>query len=131
MAMDESSMHDSSVKRQPSPKSVFCNYLGLIVLLIGLLAALLIFFYGAKDSGHVSGTDPMSGKLYEQSIVAIGGEAALRAVRVNQWLAGFLHRRSLAMTVAVFALLVALGCFWIGRLLSLPAAGGQNNRHEA
>ena len=124
------SNHRGVERRRPAG-AVFCRYLALAVLCGGLIAAVVLYLHGADAGGPVPGVDAASGKLYEQGIVAAGGEAALHAVRANQWLTALMQRSPLALTVAIFALVAALVLLWIARLLSGSTGDRGDDAHDA
>src|SRR5271166_3281272 len=111
--------------KQPRPLHVRLNYCGAIILLVGLVAAALIYATTADDRASDPSEAIESARIYEYNLQRIGGMAAVYAARFNRWLAGLWHGRPLAYTVAVLAVAISLACFGLARMVfvRLPSAG--------
>jgi hypothetical protein len=108
-----------SARQRPALHAVI-YYWGVAILLVGLVAAALIYVFAADDAGTDLAREITRTKMYEHNLQIMGGKFALLSFRFTEWLAGLWHGRSLAYTVAVFAVAIALLCFWVARLLSVP-----------
>jgi len=99
---------------------------GALILLIGLLAAAAIYFSVGEDDGDVLGYEIINGqayaiatndsKMYRHDLERFGGKAAVFADDLNRWFSGLWTGRQLARTVAILALVLALGFFRAGWL---------------
>jgi hypothetical protein len=99
------------------PLHVLIFYSGAAVLLLGLVSAAVIYIFAPDDGGADPAGQIASGRIYEYNIERIGGMAAVYAARFNRWLAGLWHGRSLAYTVAVLSVAIALVCFVVARMV--------------
>ncbi len=106
------------------PLHVRISYCGVATLLVGLVAAALIYIIAADNRGPDPAEAIESGRVYEYNVERIGGMAAVYAARFNRWLSGLWHGRPLAYTVAAIAVMIALVCFWVARMVfvRLPSA---------
>lgn len=103
-----------------TPSHVVVRYVGFVVLLGGLLAAVAIFVLAREDADAEAAAAITRQKMYEHNIALIGGKGAIYAVRSNEWLASLWHGTSLAYTIAVLAVAIAVACFGIARLMATP-----------
>ncbi len=102
-----------------------CYWLGAAILVVGWLAALVIYLTAGAENhdalGYefVDGTayaiEPGDSKRYLHDLERFGGKAAVLADDLSRWFAGLWRGRGLAKSVAILTLLVALGCFRAGR----------------
>jgi len=106
-----------AVAKERKSLHVRINYCGVAILLVGLVAAALIYVLAADDRASDSSVEIESGRIYEYNLERIGGMAAVYAARFNRWLASLWHGKSLAYTVAVLAIVIALVCFWVARMV--------------
>ncbi len=105
---------------QPRPLHAVTYYWGVVTLLVGLLAAALIYFFAAEDKEMDLVGEIASGRMYEHNLELMGGKFAVYADRFNRWFAGLWHGRPLAYTVAVLSVAIALLFFWLARQTSVP-----------
>jgi hypothetical protein len=99
---------------------------GALILLSGLLAAAAIYFSAGDEEGDVLGYEIINGhayaiatndsKMYRHDLERFGGKAAILADDLNRWFAALWTGRQLARTVAILALVLALGFFRAGWL---------------
>jgi hypothetical protein len=96
------------------------------ILLVGFASAILIYF--ANAPGNASGYELEDSKQYLRNMELYGGKANVLAAEFRIWFSGLWHGRSLAFTVAVLAVLLALAC----RLVAtpLPSAADGDAGHE-
>ncbi|MEO9135395.1 MAG: hypothetical protein ABI316_02205 [Casimicrobiaceae bacterium] len=117
--MTDTNLHSASAK-QRSPPHVVVHYWGVAILLVGLLAATLIFVFAGDDGRIEPGAEIVRGKMYQHDVQLIGGKAGVAFVRFDQWLSSLWHGRPLAYTIAVLTILVAAACFWVAWVMSMP-----------
>ena len=105
--------------------------IGTALLVVGLLAAELIFVRATPDNDSgaigyevVGGVSypimPGESKTYENGLERMGGKSAVLAAEITQWFASLWHGRRLAYTVLVLSVGGSLVCFFLAHLLSLP-----------
>lgn len=102
-------------------------YWGMAILAIGLVSAALIYAF-TDDRDTDASSEIASGRMYEHNIELMGGKLAIYMDRFNDWFAHLWHGRPLAYTVAVLAIAIALVCFWIAHLTSVPIAHDAEQR---
>lgn len=95
--------------------------LGVVVLVLGLLAAVAIYI--AASTSPVSGSTPdFSGdRRFNLEMERIGGKSSVYVAAFDRWLASLWHGTTLAFTVGVLSVVVALVCFWLSNLMSYAA----------
>ncbi len=109
------------------------TFLSAIILIAGLFAAALIY-RSAVDAernalGYVQGdgtsypVTPEDSKKYLRDMELYGGKANVLADELRRWFSGLWHGKSLAYTVAVISILLALGVYGAGRLPPLDDEG--------
>jgi hypothetical protein len=102
---------------------------GLVILVAGLLAAVLVFVIAAGDAGaDAAGYTIVGGKTFAigpgdssrelQQIERLGGKAAVLTYQFQTWFASLWHGQRLAFTLAVLSIAVALACFHIADLMA-------------
>jgi hypothetical protein len=124
--------HPQSVPtEQPLPLHAVIYYWGVAILLVGLVGAALIYVFAADDGDTDRGSEIVSGRMYKHNLELMGGKFAVYADQFNQWFAGLWHGRPLAYMVAVLAVAIALVCFWVGRLMSVPLASESDQERES
>jgi hypothetical protein len=106
---------------QRRPLHAVIYYWGIAILLVGLVAAALIYVFAADDGDTDLAGEIASGRMYQHNLELMGGKFAVYANWFNQWFAGLWHGRPLAYTVAVLAVAIALVCLWLDRLTSVPS----------
>jgi len=107
------------------------NYWGVAILLVGLAGAALIYVFAADDRDTDLAGEITSGRMYRHNLELMGGKFAVVADQFNEWFAGLWHGRSLAYTVAVLAVAIALACFWLARLISNPLPSEPDQERES
>lgn len=110
--------HAPAKQRQPLDAVIY--YWGMAILLVGLVGAALIYVFAVDDGGGDPAGEIASGRMYQHNIELMGGKLAVFSDQFNQWFAGLWHGRPLAYTVAVLTVAIALACFWVARLMSVP-----------
>lgn len=95
-------------------RSTRLRLISLAVLVAGLLGSAVIFWRAIPE--NPVGYDPEDSKQYLRQMELYGGKANVLAYDFREWFIGLWHGRSLALTVAVIAVLVAAGF----RLAAIP-----------
>jgi hypothetical protein len=115
---------------QQRPLHAGTYYWGVAILLVGLAAAALIYVFAEDDGDTDLAGEIASGRMYEHNLELMGGKFAVYVDRFNHWFAGLWHGRPLAYTVAVLAVTIALVCFWLARLRSVPLPSSPEQKRE-
>ncbi len=117
--------------KDPRPLHVIIYAWGVAILLVGLASAALIYVFAGDDRDAEAAREIASGRMYEHNLELVGGKLNVYLVHFNDWLASLWHGTSLAYTIAVLAVIVALACFWVAHLISTapPNGSGQQRRH--
>ena len=115
-----------------------------VILLVGLVSAVLIYWAAMNDSTGDSGYEVVGGfvypggggytKKYVHDLQLYGGNAAMLADQFMRWFSGLWHGKSLSYTVAGIAFLLSFGFFVAAN--NVPTASKSNllrgdNRDEA
>jgi hypothetical protein len=91
---------------------------GLIIVIVGLLAAVAISRWAAADAGGSDADILGDSKRYDYAMERIGGRSNALASELREWFAGLWHGRKLARTVVVLSVVGSLGCFLVAHLYS-------------
>lgn len=105
------------MKRQIPDRPTLFKFLGLLILLIGLVSAAIIYHragnvpYGAL--GYEGGYPimPEDSRQYLRSMELYGGTANVLADELRRWFVGLWHGKSLAFIIAVTSILISAGFF--------------------
>ena len=109
----------------PSPQSRL-HLASVVILIVGLLAAALIYVMASKKADADRGDDQIvGGQAYrlddsarqQQQLERLGGKAAVYTVAFNQWFSSLWEGKRLAYTVAALTVVVAFGCYYIAGLM--------------
>lgn len=122
----------SAVSFKPSTPARRLYLAGAIMLVVGLIAAAVIYFLAANQTGAdaagyniVGGTaDPITldeSSRALQQVERLGGKPAVLALKFHRWFLSLWHGRRLACTLAVLSAAVALLCFHIAGLMGHDA----------
>jgi len=116
--------------------SIRLYLIGVAIFMAGLLGAAVIYFTLPDDQGDVLGYEIVDGnayaimasdsKMYRHDLEHFGGKAAVFADDLNRWFSGLWKGKRLARTVAVLAIVLALGFFRVGWLLSGKRPGSKD-----
>jgi hypothetical protein len=102
---------------------------GLVVLVVGLLAALCVYLAAANGpdtgaasyrivDGHAYASAPDDSDREMQALERLGGRASVWTYRFDRWLASLWHGRRLAGTLTVLSLVVSWACFHVAGLMA-------------
>ncbi|MGH8822710.1 MAG: hypothetical protein ACREWJ_15665 [Rhodoferax sp.] len=105
---------------------------GTILLVVGLIAAIVIYFLAANQTGaDAAGYNIVGGTAYPitlddssrelQQVERLGGKPAVLALEFHRWFLSLWHGQRLAYTLAVLSAAVALLCFHIAGLMGEDA----------
>lgn len=101
-----------------------------VILLIGLGSS--VFIYLNAENGSESGlVDQLeNSKIYRHDLELIGGKANVLADEFAHWFGGLWHGKSLALTVALIALVISLGFFLVAYLSPLDPGSADGDEKE-
>jgi hypothetical protein len=88
------------------------------VLVLGLAAATLIFVFAADDQDAEAAREIAEGRMYQHNLEVMGGKLMVFLAQFNEWFASLWHGTSLALTVAVLSIVIAIGLFWVAYLMA-------------
>jgi hypothetical protein len=128
--MSDPDPEHSPAEHRP-PLHTVINYWGVAILLVGLAGAALIYVFGPDDGDTDLAGEITRGRMYRHNLELMGGKFAVYADQFYEWFAGLWHGRSLAYTVAVLAVAIALVCFWLARVMSSPLPSERDQRRES
>ena len=113
----------------PSPRSRL-HLAGVLILVVGWLAAALVYFTAGGDSGAGGGNyQVVDGHVYQQSASKaqlqmterMGGLATVRMAEFDDFLGSLWHGERLAFTLALLSTVVALACIHFAGLAAEEA----------
>ena len=91
---------------------------GFAVLVLGLVAATLVYVFAADDQDAEAAREIAEGRMYQHDLEVMGGKMMVYLAQFNDWFASLWHGTSLAFTLAVLSVVIALGLFWIAHLMA-------------
>jgi hypothetical protein len=77
------------------------KYITTAILVVGLGAAVTVYFIDRARPENPLGYDPLETKKYIHDLELYGGEANVIAAEFREWFAGLWYGRQLAFTIAV------------------------------
>ena len=107
-----------SAGRKRRPLHTVINYWGAAILMAGLSSAVLIYIFAQEDPDAEAARDIVRGRMYEHDLEVIGGKFTVYLAHLNDWFASLWQGTTLAYTVAVLAVAIALACFWVAHLIA-------------
>ncbi len=93
------------------------------LVLAGLAAGLVIYLTAGPAPDSPLGYRPEDTKRYLRQMEVYGGQANVMAAGLREWFVGLWHGRSLAMTVVVLSVLLALAYLFAFTPLPPPESG--------
>ena len=99
------------------PRHLVAYYCAAGVLVVGLLAATLVYIF-ATDNDIDEAAELANARMYQHNLEVIGGKFAVYLDEFNRWFASLWHGRSLAYTIGVLAIGIAIACIRVGDLMS-------------
>lgn len=106
------------MKEAPVPRHVVIRYWGAAILLVGLVAAALVYALASDDRDMEVAAEIAGGRMYQHNLELMGGKLGVFLADVNDWFASLWHGKRLAGTIAVIAIVAGAGCFWIASLIA-------------
>ncbi|MGD0837334.1 MAG: hypothetical protein ABSB49_11905 [Polyangia bacterium] len=110
--------------RDRQPKYPY--YVAGALLLVGLGLATLIYLKADAEPADIPWELTPESKKYQGALKLYGGTMNVLWVELTDWLAGLWHGRSLAYTIAVLSVVVAVGYLLIAWYLALPPLEGDD-----
>lgn len=107
--------------------------IAVVILIAGLAAGVAVYLKAGnylgnvgyeQSGGEVYTTNPEDSKLYRFEMERYGGSINLVAYEIMQWFYGLWHGKTLALTIAVIAVLIYLALVFIANRLPAPPPGG-------
>jgi len=98
-------------------------YAGIAILVVGLLAAALVFVFAADDDRAQLASQIAGNRMYQHNLQLMGGRFGAYMAQLGEWFDGLWHGRALAATIAVTAALCAAGCFVVSDLVATRPPG--------
>jgi hypothetical protein len=96
----------------------------LVILAVGLLAALAVFLGAAGDGADAGNYQIVNGQAYAvdssremQQLERLGGKASVQTFKFQQWFGSLWQGRQLGYTLAVASLALALLCWHLAGLV--------------
>ena len=118
-------MTEENPKHEPAKRRlsrhVVAYYCSAAILLVGLVAAVLVYILADEDPDDAA--EIVNARMYQHNLEVIGGKFAVYLDEFNRWFAGLWHGKTLAYTIGVLAIALALVCFWIGDMMSRSRDG--------
>ena len=108
---------------------------GTLILIVGLIAAALVYFLAADQTGTgAAGYSIVGGNIYTltlaestrelQEVERIGGKPAVLVLEFHRWFLSLWHGRHLAYTLALLSAAIALLCWHIASLMGEDVGDG-------
>ena len=102
-----------------------CRSIASAILMVGFGSALAIYL-----TAEEAPADPFAefekSKKFAYELERMGGKAALAANDINRWFAGLWQGETLAFTVAVITIVVAVGYYFIASGLAAETHDGED-----
>ena len=87
------------------------------------MATAAVVYVLADDEELDAAAEIANARMYQHNLEVIGGKFAVYLDEFNRWFAGLWHGKTLAYTISVLAIALALLCFWIGDVMSRQRDG--------
>ena len=104
-------------------------YVGVAILVLGLVSATLIYVFATSDADAEAAAEIASSRAYQHNLELMGGKFALLSTEFDEWFASLWHGRALAGTIAVLSVVVAAVCFLVAHF-SAPLPGAREPGRE-
>jgi hypothetical protein len=117
---DEQAQKGSAARRRPLHEVV--QLCGVAVLVLGLVAATLIYIFAGDDQDAEAAREITEGRMYQHNLEVMGGKLMVYLAQFNDWFASLWHGTSLALTVGALSVAIALGFFWAAHLIATAPA---------
>ena len=113
------------MNRKHSVIQIRLYLIGATILIVGLLAAAMVYLTASDDdsnvlgyriiNGHEYAIEPGDSKRFQYDMERIAGKSVVVADELNRWFSGLWHGRRLAYTLAFLSLGVAIAFFLVAR----------------
>jgi hypothetical protein len=100
-------------------QSKHLKIIALLVLIFGLGSASSLYLLAEPIPVSPSEYDRFTSKKYVRELERFGGKFAVLTAELNQWVAGLWHGKSLAVTVGILSLLLALLLWFMSTFLQI------------
>ncbi len=101
------------MKGKFSEQKARLNLIAATILAVGLASSVVIYLTAWEPPENVLIYQTDDFKKYTHDLELYGGKANVLAVRFREWFDGLWHGTSLAYTVGVITVVVALGFFFV------------------
>jgi peptidoglycan/LPS O-acetylase OafA/YrhL len=123
--------HQKEIPDQRRPAHEVVQLWAIAILVLGLATAALIFVFAADDQDAEAAREVADGRMYQHNLELMGGKLMVFLAQFNDWFASLWHGTSLALTVAVLSVAIALGCFGVAYLMaSMPPDESKPDRRS-
>jgi hypothetical protein len=112
------------------PLHTVIRYWGAAILVVGLASAALIYVFAGEDREAEAAREIAGGRMYQHNLELMGGKLNVLIVQFNEWFASLWQGTTLAFTIAVLAVVIALGCFWVAHLIYTSPPADQRQEHR-
>ena len=92
-------------------------YCAAAALIVGFAAAAVVYIF-STDNHLDEAAELANARMYQHNLEVIGGKFAVYLDEFNRWFASLWHGRSLACTIGVLAIAIAIVCIRVGDLMS-------------
>ncbi len=92
------------------------KHLTAAILVVGFGSAIAIYFAAGPTAENPLGYNPLDTKTYIHDMELYGGKANVLAEEFREWFVGLWQGRTLAYTVAVLTVLLALAVRFVAKL---------------
>jgi len=83
------------------------------MVMVGLAAAITVYFTAVNPADDPLGNPLENSKIYQREMEMVGGTANVVASQITGWVKGLWQGRTLAFTLAILTLVIALGFMFI------------------
>ena len=98
-------------------KSKHLRVIALMILILGLGSASSLYLTAEPTPVNPSEYDRFTSKKYVRELERFGGKFAVLTAELSQWFAGLWHGKSLAVTIGILSLLLALLLWFMSTFL--------------
>ncbi len=93
--------------------------IAIVILVVGLGSAISIYLTAGPTPFDPSEYDRFTSKKYVRELERFGGKFAVLSAEFSQWLGGLWHGKSLAITVGILSLSLALLLWFVSTPLRI------------
>jgi hypothetical protein len=111
---------DQVVSEKDATLQTRFRLIGILILVAGLLAAVVIDRRAALGDESPDAIMPGNTKRYEYDLERMGGKSNVAAADFREWFGSLWHGRRLAHTLAILSIGGCLVCFLAAHVLTYP-----------